>query len=221
MRLERRSLQGQVEGAAPGQWSSPSVFAVAAWTATPLLATRYSARRPLYSEIWEAGRCCSSAHRLEMRLLFVGCRREGCRRIFDDAFLAMVKARDQGGASRSGGNEGDNDTHVQFLTKKKPPRGARPLLFQTPNRKPIPGRRAKAINQVLAKGLICAGISSAFPARERIDITGTIIGGLLADLLMFRVRAASETRDTRVSFKHGDDCSSFGESSLWPNHPTT
>lgn len=67
-----------------------------------------------------------------MRLLFVGCRREGCRRIFDDAFLAMVKARDQGGASRSGGNEGDNDTHVQFLTKKKPPRGARPLLFQTP-----------------------------------------------------------------------------------------
>ena len=67
-----------------------------------------------------------------MRLLFVGCRREGCRRIFDDAFLAMVKARDQGGASRSGGNEGDNDTHVQFLTKKKRPRGARPLLFQTP-----------------------------------------------------------------------------------------
>ena len=136
-----------------------------------------------------------------MRLLFVGCRREGCRRIFDDAFLAVVKARGQGGASRSGGNEGDNDTHVQFVTKKKRPRGARSLLFQTPFAKPS---RAKAINQVLAKGLICAGISSAFPARERIDITGTIIGGLLADLLMFRVRAASETRDTRVSFKHGD-----------------
>ena len=100
----------------------------------------------------------------------------------------MVKARDQGGASRSGGNEGDNDTHVQSLTKKKRPRGARPLLFQTPIRKPIPGRRAEAINQVLAKGLICAGISSAFPARERIGITGSIIGGLLADLLMFLTR---------------------------------
>ena len=197
------------------------MFAVAAWTATPLLATRYSARRPLYPEDMGGRAMLFKRSSPCMRLLFVGCRRDGCRRIFDNAFLAMVKARDQGGASRSGGNEGDNDTHVQFLTKKKPPSGARPLLFQTPNRKPIPGRRAKAINQVLAKGLICAGISSAFPARERIDITGTIIGGLLADLLMFRVRAASETRDTRVSFKHGDDCSSFGESSLWPNHPTT
>jgi hypothetical protein len=61
---------------------------------------------------------------LALGRLFVGRSREWRRRVFDDGFLPVMKAAGQDHATDSGGNNGDNDTHVLVPHQEKRPGGA-------------------------------------------------------------------------------------------------